>query len=93
MRSAAREPGLPPHSRREASRKLMELFDLSDPRATDAWHAIDNRVMGGMSRSTLRHDPAGHAVFEGTVSLERNGGFASVRSSPANGDCQAPRPA
>ena len=38
--------------------------------------------MGGISRSTLRHDPAGHAVFEGTVSLERNGGFASVRSSP-----------
>ena len=26
----------------------------------------------------------GHAVFQGTVSLERNGGFASVRSSPAD---------
>jgi len=38
--------------------------------------------MGGVSRSTLRHDPAGYAVFEGTVSLERNGGFASVRSEP-----------
>jgi NADH dehydrogenase [ubiquinone] 1 alpha subcomplex assembly factor 1 len=58
------------------------LFDFNDPGATLAWQAIDDRVMGGMSRSTLRHDPAGHAVFEGTVSLERNGGFASVRSSP-----------
>jgi hypothetical protein len=58
------------------------LFDFSDPSAANAWHAIDDRVMGGISRSTLRHDPAGHAVFEGTVSLERNGGFASVRSSP-----------
>lgn len=38
--------------------------------------------MGGVSRSTLRHEPAGHAVFEGTVSLEHNGGFASVRSTP-----------
>jgi len=38
--------------------------------------------MGGVSRSRLRHDPAGHAVFEGQVSLAHNGGFASVRSSP-----------
>ena len=58
------------------------LFDFSDPDAANAWHAIDDRVMGGISHSTLRHDPAGHAVFEGIVSLERNGGFASVRSSP-----------
>lgn len=60
---------------------LALLFDFTDPSAANAWHAIDDRVMGGISRSTLRHDPAGHAVFEGTVSLERNGGFASVRSS------------
>ena len=58
------------------------LFDFSDPYAASAWRAIDDRVMGGVSRSTLRHDPAGHAVFEGSVSLERNGGFASVRSTP-----------
>ena len=60
---------------------LTTLFDFTDPSAANAWHAIDDRVMGGISRSTMRHDPAGHAVFEGTVSLERNGGFASVRSS------------
>lgn len=59
------------------------LFDFSDPAIVAEWAPIDDRVMGGISRSTLRHDPAGHAVFEGTVSLERNGGFASVRSSPA----------
>ncbi|OYT99715.1 MAG: CIA30 family protein [Burkholderiales bacterium PBB1] len=47
-----------------------------------AWSPIDDRVMGGMSVSKLRHDPAGHAVFQGKVSLEGNGGFASVRSSP-----------
>ncbi len=57
------------------------LFDFTDASAVQAWTAIDDRVMGGVSRSRLRHDPAGHAVFEGTVSLERNGGFASVRSS------------
>ena len=58
------------------------LFDFTDASAANAWRAIDDRVMGGISRSTLRHDPAGHAVFKGIVSLERNGGFASVRSSP-----------
>lgn len=62
---------------------LIELFDFSDPRAADAWRAIDDRVMGGVSRSRLRHDPTGHAVFEGEVSLAQNGGFASVRSGPA----------
>jgi len=60
------------------------LFDFADPSAVDAWRAIDDRVMGGTSRSLLRHDPAGHAVFEGEVSLERNGGFASVRSNPGD---------
>jgi hypothetical protein len=59
------------------------LFDFADPAEAAAWAPIDDRVMGGISRSRLRPDPAGHAVFEGTLSLERNGGFASVRSAPA----------
>jgi len=60
----------------------LELFDFRDPDAVNDWAPIDDRVMGGLSRSRLRHDPAGHAVFEGEVSMERNGGFASVRSRP-----------
>lgn len=60
------------------------LFDFSDPGAAAEWSAIDDRVMGGISRSRLRHDPADHAFFEGTVSLERNGGFASILSTPAD---------
>lgn len=60
------------------------LFDFADPNAVTGWSPIDDRVMGGVSSSRLRHDRAGHAVFEGTVSLERNGGFASVRSAPAD---------
>jgi hypothetical protein len=62
----------------------MVLFDFADPHTAQEWRAIDDRVMGGVSRSTLRHDAAGHAVFEGTVSLARGGGFASVRSSPGD---------
>ncbi len=36
--------------------------------------------MGGISRSTLELHPDGYALFRGTVSLENNGGFASVRT-------------
>jgi NADH dehydrogenase [ubiquinone] 1 alpha subcomplex assembly factor 1 len=60
----------------------IELFDFTDPNATNEWRAVDDRVMGGVSRSRLRHDPSGHAVFDGEVSLAQGGGFASVRSSP-----------
>jgi len=56
------------------------LFDFSDPAAAGRWAAIDDRVMGGVSQSRMRQVAEGHAVFEGHVSLERNGGFASVRS-------------
>ena len=60
------------------------LFDFTDPSAVRAWSAVDDRVMGGVSRSHLWHDRAGHAVFEGEVWLAQNGGFASVRCSPGD---------
>ena len=63
---------------------LKLLFDFTDLQAVTAWHAIDDRVMGGISQSRLKHDPASHAVFEGEVSLEQDGGFASVRSKPCD---------
>jgi hypothetical protein len=56
------------------------LMDFAEPQTAEAWRAIDDRVMGGASRSRLRHDAQGHAVFEGEVSLAHGGGFASVRS-------------
>ena len=59
-----------------------ELFRFESAPSVADWSAIDDRVMGGVSNSRLRHDPAGQAVFEGVVSLENNGGFASVRSRP-----------
>ena len=70
--------------------ETLFLFDL--PESVAAWSAIDDRVMGGVSRSALRFDPAGHAIFGGQVSPDNNGGFASVRASvspPASGDIDA----
>ena len=59
-----------------------ELFRFESAASVADWSAVDDRVMGGVSRSRMRHDPDGHAVFEGEVSLDNNGGFASVRSRP-----------
>jgi hypothetical protein len=59
-----------------------ELFRFDSLVSVADWSTIDDSVMGGVSHSRLRHDAAGHAVFEGVVSLENNGGFASVRSRP-----------
>ena len=55
------------------------VFDR--PESVAGWAAIDDRVMGGVSRSRMRFDPAGQAWFEGEVSLDRGGGFASVRAA------------
>jgi NADH dehydrogenase [ubiquinone] 1 alpha subcomplex assembly factor 1 len=59
-----------------------ELFRFHSNTSVVDWFPIDDRVMGGASESRLRHDDAGHAVFEGVVSFANNGGFASIRSRP-----------
>ena len=61
------------------------LFDFSVPETVQRFAAVDDRIMGGVSRSALRAS-SGIAVFEGELSLEQNGGFASVRSDAASVD-------
>ena len=46
------------------------------------WRSINDGVMGGLSSGGMRLED-GIAVFSGTLSLENNGGFSSVRSIPA----------
>jgi monofunctional biosynthetic peptidoglycan transglycosylase len=43
------------------------------------WYVINDGVMGGVSQSDIRRTDQGTGVFEGVLSLENNGGFASVR--------------
>ena len=55
-------------------------MDFSNPNTLrDSW-IVNDGVMGGVSQSSLRQDVGG-MFFEGMVSLENNGGFASMRSS------------
>ena len=45
------------------------------------WEVINDGVMGGISESNFQIQTDQTAVFSGRVSLENNGGFASVRAS------------
>ena len=55
-------------------------MDFSNPNTLrDSW-IVNDGVMGGVSQSSLCQDEDG-MFFEGVVSLENNGGFASMRSS------------
>ncbi len=56
------------------------IVDFKTPNGE--WRTINDGVMGGVSSSTMSISD-GVATFSGVVSLENNGGFASVRSLPA----------
>jgi monofunctional biosynthetic peptidoglycan transglycosylase len=49
--------------------------------ATPAWPSINDGVMGGLSSGRMWMEE-GIAVFGGSLSMENNGGFSSVRSRP-----------
>lgn len=43
------------------------------------WYIVNDGVMGGLSQSEVHINGDGHLHFQGKVSLENNGGFASVQ--------------
>jgi hypothetical protein len=61
------------------------MFDFQSATSTARWQVVNDGVMGGVSTSGFQVSN-GIAVFRGRVSLEQNGGFASVRSLPASHD-------
>src|SRR3954454_13929322 len=56
------------------------LFEFARPDAAQAWQPINDGVMGGASDGRFQITEQGTMEFFGTLSLENNGGFASVRS-------------
>jgi NADH dehydrogenase [ubiquinone] 1 alpha subcomplex assembly factor 1 len=61
------------------------LFDFSKPDAAQQWQTVNDGVMGGVSDGKVRITEK-NLEFYGTLSLENNGGFASVRSKAAKMD-------
>jgi monofunctional biosynthetic peptidoglycan transglycosylase len=68
----------------ETGELLISNFDK--PGEGNIWRVINDGVMGGISSSTWKITENGAAVFAGNVSLENNGGFASVRSAAGTYD-------
>ena len=56
------------------------LFDFSGSDAAKEWQTVNDGVMGGVSEGKFRITEQKTMEFYGTLSLENNGGFASVRS-------------
>ena len=55
------------------------IYDFNKNSSKSDWTIVDDGVMGGESRGTFSINADGNGVFAGTVSLENNGGFSSVR--------------
>lgn len=73
-----------PDQKNKSSLICSTLLNFDTPDSVLGWTSVDDAVMGGVSCSKLNFNPDGHAEFIGKISLDNNGGFASVRSSPSN---------
>jgi len=62
------------------------VFDFRTGARAGDWQTVNDDVMGGASTSRFQVVNNGGAIFSGLVSLENNGGFASVRTQPARHD-------
>ncbi len=59
--------------------KDTELYNFTANNAANDWYVVNDGVMGGISQSRFTINAEGHGVFKGSVSIENNGGFASVQ--------------
>lgn len=78
MPNATPEPAPATAQPTEPAPETRMLFDFRDPNTVRNWQNIDDPVMGGVSSSRITQGES-FAVFAGRLSLENNGGFASVR--------------
>jgi NADH dehydrogenase [ubiquinone] 1 alpha subcomplex assembly factor 1 len=67
-----------------ASEVAQPLLDFSASDAPQAWQAVNDGVMGGVSDGRFRMTDDHLLEFSGTLSLENNGGFASIRTKPTD---------
>ena len=61
-----------------------QTFDIINPEKNvglSNWNIVNDDVMGGISKSYLSVNDENNLIFNGYLSLENNGGFASTRLS------------
>ena len=62
------------------TRKMVSLFEFANSAEVDLFYPINDGVMGGISVGAIVAAENNGAIFQGSVSLEQGGGFASVRA-------------
>ena len=67
----------------------VNIMSLRDRRPNE-WRVINDGVMGGLSRSEYQSTDQETGLFTGELSLENNGGFASIRTLVGAHDLSRP---
>lgn len=61
------------------------IYEFKNSDEINSWRIVNDGVMGGLSQSKVTWNEKENTLdFSGKVSLENNGGFASVRAIPQN---------
>ena len=63
-----------------AAEREKILFDFAGGKAGTRWVAVNDNVMGGVSKGGPQFPGNGTLVFAGSLSLENRGGFSSIRT-------------
>ena len=64
----------------EETNLKLTFADFADQEVRSQWGITNDDVMGGVSTSKISVSKENLLIFSGEVSLENNGGFASLRS-------------
>ncbi len=67
-----------------AEEKTVASFEKEE--CVKAWTSVNDGVMGGVSKGGFTRSDQGTLIFRGELSLENNGGFASIRMKEAELD-------
>lgn len=72
-----------------AAPRALAQHDISyftdEAEAAKVWFAVNDTVMGGVSKGRVGLNDEGHLEFTGDLSLQNNGGFASIRTRDTAG--------
>ena len=58
------------------------IFNFNTPESSKNWVSVNDNVMGGISEGKFKITQDKTLFFYGSLSLENNGGFASIRCLP-----------
>lgn len=79
-------PASASHSSESAATDSKLVFGFDSTDRNSKWFSVNDDVMGGISKSRMELTSSGTAIFKGALSMENNGGFATIRSPGRNLD-------